>query len=118
MAVNRRKQGDRGEDLAAEYLVKLGYRILERNYRFERGEIDIVAQEAEELVFVEVKARTSVAFGFPEESVTPQKEEQIINVAEGYLMEHEMDDVPCRFDVVAIEFINGIPDIRHIRDAF
>ena len=118
MSVNRRKQGDQGEDLAVGFLTEKGYKILARNYRFERGEIDIVAQEAEELVFVEVKARTSGSFGFPEEAVTPQKEEQIINVAEGYLLEHELDEVPCRFDIVAIEFINGKPEIRHIRDAF
>ena len=118
MAVNRRKQGSSGELLAAEFLERLGFKILERNYRFERAEIDIVAGDGDELVFVEVKARTSESFGSPEDSITPQKEEQIRDAAEGYLLEHEIDDTICRFDVVAIEFVNGKPEIRHIRDAF
>ena len=116
--INRRKQGTAGEDLAVQYLQKNGLKILERNYRFERGEIDIVAEDGEELVFVEVKARRSNAFGAPEDAVTEEKQKQIYNVADGYLFEHNIDDRPCRFDVVAIEFQNGCNEIRHIRNAF
>ena len=118
MAVNRRSQGNEGESLAAEYLRTHGFRIVERNYRFQRGEIDIVAEEGPELVFIEVKARYSRTFGPPEDAVTPQKQKQLLSVAEGYLFEHRIDGKPCRFDVVAIEFHDQKPEIRHIRNAF
>ena len=116
--INRRRQGQAGEDLAARYLEKIGLKILDRNYRFERGEIDIVAEEDKEIVFVEVKARRSQTFGTPEDAVTEEKQEQIHAVAEGYLFEHDIDNRPVRFDVVAVEFRNGRAEIRHIRDAF
>jgi len=116
--VNRREQGLRGEDVAARYLEGLGYRIVERNYRFERGEIDLIARDGDELVFIEVKARRSEAFGPPEDAVTPQKEEQIRKVAEGYLFEREIKEQSCRFDVVAVTFTRGETDIRLIRNAF
>jgi putative endonuclease len=115
---NRRKQGKTGEDLAARYLEQSGLRILERNFRFERGEIDLIAEDGEELVFVEVKARQSNIFGAPEDAVTDKKQEQVHTVADGYLFKHDIDNRPCRFDVVAIEFRNGRAEIRHIRDAF
>jgi putative endonuclease len=116
--MNRRKQGSIGEDLAVLFLEKKGFKILARNYRFERGEIDIVAEEGEELVFVEVKARRTSSYGAPEDAVTDEKQEQIRAVAEGYLFEKNIDNRPCRFDVLAIEFKNGKADVRHIRDAF
>ena len=116
--INRRFQGKAGEDLAASFLEKQGLKIIERNYRFERGEIDLIAEDGDELVFIEVKARSSRAFGTPEEAVTEEKQVQVQSVAEGYLYEHDIDNRPCRFDVVAIEFINNKTDIRHIRNAF
>ena len=116
--INRRIQGKAGEDLAAEFLERNGFKIIERNYRFERGEIDLIAEEGDELVFVEVKARRSTMFGTPEDAVTEEKQEQVHAVADGYLFEHDIDDRPCRFDVVAIEFKHGKAEIRHIRDAF
>jgi len=115
---NRRKWGKAGEDLAARFLEQSGLKILERNFRFERGEIDLIAREGEELVFIEVKARQSNTFGAPEDAVTEKKQEQIHNVAEGYLFKNEIDDCPCRFDIVAIDYKNGNAEIRHIRDAF
>ena len=118
LPINRRTQGKAGEDLAAQFLERNGLKILERNYRFERGEIDIIAEEGDELIFVEVKARRSTAFGAPEDAVTEEKQEQVRAVADGYLFEHDIDNRPCRFDVVAIEFKNSKTEIRHIRDAF
>lgn len=112
------KRGKAGEDLAANFLAKNGFTILARNYRFERAEIDIVAEEGEELVFIEVKTRRSNSFGAPEEAVTDEKQEQIRSAAEGYLYEHDIDNRLCRFDVVAIELRNGAAEIRHLRDAF
>jgi putative endonuclease len=116
--LNRRNQGKDGEDLAAHFLEQSGLKILERNFRFERGEIDLIAEEDEELVFIEVKARRSNTFGAPEDAVTEKKQEQIHAVAEGYLFLHDIDDRPCRFDIVAIEYRDGTANIRHIRDAF
>ena len=116
--MNKRTQGTKGEDLAVAYLRKKGYRILDRNYRFERGEIDIVAEDNDALVFVEVKARRSKAFGDPEDAVTESKQRQIKNVAEGYLFEHNIDDKECRFDVIAIDFEGNRTTIRHLEDAF
>lgn len=116
--INRRDQGKAGEDLAAKFLEQKGFKIIERNYRFERGEIDLIAEEGDELVFVEVKARRSTIFGAPEDAVTEEKQEQVHTVADGYLFEHDIDNRPCRFDVIAIEFRNGKVDIRHLRDAF
>ena len=68
--INRRIRGKVGEDLAANFLEQIGFKIIKRNYRFERGEIDLIAEEGDELVFVEVKARRSTTFGTPEEAVT------------------------------------------------
>ena len=115
---SRMKCGKSGEDLASRFLVKNGFTILARNYRFERAEIDIIAEEGEDLVFIEVKTRRSNAYGTPEEAVTEEKQEQIRSAAEGYLVQHDIDDRPCRFDVVAIELKEGTTEIRHVRDAF
>jgi putative endonuclease len=116
--INRRILGKAGEDLAARFLEQQGFIIIERNYRFERGEIDLIAEDGEELVFVEVKARRSTAYGAPEDAVTEEKQEQVHAVAEGFLFERDIDNRPCRFDVVAIEYRNNNTDIRHIKNAF
>ncbi len=115
---DRRAKGKAGEDAAVDYLEKKGYHILGRNFRYERGEIDIIAIDKEDLVFIEVKARRSKAFGEPEDALTPAKCNQIRKVAEGYLLEQRIDDQPCRFDVIAIEYERETPVIRHLIDAF
>ncbi len=116
--MNTKRRGSLGESLGVDYLQKKGYRILQQNYRFERGEIDIVAEDGEVLVFVEVKARTSAEYGDPIEAVTPAKQSQIRKVANGYLYEHEIEDRECRFDVVAIRFQKGKAEIEHYISAF
>jgi putative endonuclease len=118
LKTNLRAKGTLGEDAAVEYLGKKGYRILERNYRFERGEIDIIAEEREVLVFVEVKARRSQAFGEPHEAVTARKQNQIRKVAEGYLFLHEINDKECRFDIIAIHYKGSKMSIEHFENAF
>ena len=115
--MNKQQKGRRGEDIAARFLEEKGYRIIQRNFRYDRGEIDIIAQDGMELVFVEVKSRENEAFGLPEESITPSKEEQLKKVAEGYLFERGIDTQPCRFDVVAITFVEGNPKIRLLQNA-
>ena len=115
---SKTRKGTIGEDLAVEYLIKKGYRVLQRNYRFEHGEIDIIAEDGSVLVFVEVKARRSKEFGEPEDAVTPRKRKKIRATADGYLFENNIDDKECRFDVIAIDYQNSKTEIRHLEDAF
>jgi putative endonuclease len=114
----RKERGTAGETLAVEFLEKMGMKVLQRNYRFERGEIDIVAEDGRELVFVEVKARRTTSYGEPIEAVDAKKQAQLWKVAEGYLYEHRLEHRPCRFDVVAIFFHNGKAVIKHFKHAF
>jgi putative endonuclease len=116
--IDRRKRGAEGEDLAVEYLRRLGYTIRRRNYRYHRGEIDIIAQNGETLVFVEVKTRRSTAFGDPEEAVTPLKGRRIRRIAAGFLLEENIGDRECRFDVIGVDYARGSPALRHIENAF
>ena len=108
----------RGEQLVADALIEMGWRIIERNYHFGRGEIDIIAFDGTDTVFVEVKTRLSPNFGAPEYSVTPSKQRQIIKVAQGYLFEKQLSECSCRFDVATVEFQQGEHQINHIRNAF
>ena len=95
--------GKLGEDLAAEALQRKGYAILARRYRTRYGEIDIVAQDEDTLVFVEVKARRTDRFGTAAESVSASKQRRIAAMALDYLGRVNRPDTPCRFDVVAID---------------
>jgi putative endonuclease len=97
--VNRR--GEPAEDLAVAYLEREGLKILERNYRCKMGEIDLIAKSGATTVFVEVRARTSEAFGGAAESITPAKLRRVIRAARHYLVSHG-GDRPCRFDVVLV----------------
>ncbi|ACD89124.1 MAG: YraN family protein [Chlorobium limicola] len=94
--------GRQGELLAAEYLAGKGYRIIVRNYRHRRNEIDIIAFDGRTLCFIEVKTRGSLEKGHPVESVTPQKQKEIIKAARSYLLTLENREPDCRFDVIAI----------------
>ena len=111
--------GRQGEQHAAKYLKKQGLRILQRNYRIAAGEIDIVAEDGQTLVFVEVKTSSGSAFGSPESWVTPRKRAQVARIAAAYLQEHAIDDQDCRFDVVGIQMYDAAkPVIRHLKNAF
>ena len=92
-----------GESAAAEYLKANGYQILVQNYRFQRGEIDLIVQHGDRIVFVEVKTRRSLKFGLPQYAVTLKKQRQISKIALAYLQAKNLMDVPCRFDVIAIQ---------------
>jgi len=102
MSNDRQLLGKKGEDLAAKHLAQNGYKLVTRNYRCTLGEIDIIAQDGENLVFIEVKTRSGHSFGSPAEAVTRHKQQQILRVAQYYLQEKRCTDVPCRFDVVAV----------------
>lgn len=111
-------KGKLGEDLAAEYLLQKGYTLLHRNWRNSRQEIDIIAQTGDILVFVEVKARSSSAFGAPQDFVDYKKEAHLEKASLAYL-ENSGHNGEIRFDIIAIQFNKkGKADIQHIEDAF
>jgi putative endonuclease len=101
------KIGNQGEELACNYLRKLGYRILKRNFRIRGGEIDIVAKEGQILAFVEVKTRYSHNFGLPIESITPWKLLALQKTALFYIEKIGWGDKEYRFDVVSVDFTDG-----------
>lgn len=120
MTKARGEKGRRGEELAAQYLVKHGYLVVARNYRVPCGEIDIIAHDKGTLVFVEVKTRSSLGFGSPAESVTPRKQRQIAKAALVFLgqMSGGMNRT-ARFDVVSVILLNNDPPrIELIKNAF
>ena len=96
--------GGKGETLAADLLRKNGYQILHRNIRSKFGEIDLVARNGKTLCFVEVKARSGLMFGFPEEGVSRQKQWRLSRLASWYLQRYRLLETPVRFDVVSILF--------------
>jgi putative endonuclease len=111
--------GKSGEIIAINYLIDNKYKIIARNYRLFRGEIDIIASDQKTLVFVEVKTRRSKDYGFPEESVTPFKQRQIRKIAQGFLVKKNLQDVACRFDVISLSFDEKEAySVRHIKNAF
>jgi putative endonuclease len=99
----RARVGAAGEALAARELTRRGYRVLARNWHCRYGELDIIAEDGSELVFVEVKTRRGTALGLPEEALTHTKRKRLLAAAQQYLMEQETAERPYRFDVVAIE---------------
>jgi putative endonuclease len=112
-------KGRLGENLAVTYLEELGYRILERNFRYSRiGEIDIMAQEGDEVVFVEVKLTSTAFLEFPEEQITETKINRLRQTAEYWLQLNEDDEIDCRFDVLAISEKAGKYDYHHFENAF
>ena len=112
-----RKTGDRGEQMAVELLQAKGYQILERNWRFSRAEIDIIAKQKDILVFIEVKTRSTALFGEPEEFLT-SKQESLITDAAAVYMEQIGHDWEIRFDIISITLQPPQPIIRHFEDAF
>ena len=121
MILNKLLLGRRGEDEAADYLRKNGYRILARNLRAKFGEIDVVAQDGPTLCFVEIKTRSSIRFGFPEEAVDARKRQRLVRLASWYLQSRpSAQPRPVRFDVLAI--LTGADStparIRLIKGAF
>lgn len=110
-------QGQKGEELAAEYLLQKGYSILHRNYRIEKDEIDIIATHNNFIVFVEVKTRSSLQYGSPVEQVNAQKEAKLIRAANRFLQDMDID-LEARFDVISVIHSPTETGIRHIEDAF
>jgi putative endonuclease len=118
--VNTREKGALAEDAAAEYLAAEGCRIIERNFRTPLGEIDLIAEEEDVLIFVEVRSRRGVSQGLPQETVNRRKQQRIRRVATQYLKRRFDMDRLCRFDVVGILLgdRSQIESVEWIRDAF
>lgn len=111
---NNRRIGTYYEEVAKDYLIKQGYRILEMNYRTKFGEVDLIIQDQEYTIFVEIKYRKHILCGYPRENVHQKKQQVLIRVATQYLVSHNLYHTPVRFDVVEILG----QEISHIPNAF
>ncbi|OXG09293.1 putative endonuclease [Flavobacterium araucananum] len=113
--------GKKGEDLAVDYLQENGYKILERNWTFKKAEIDIIAQKDLFLAVIEVKTRSSLDFGLPQDFVKPKKIQLLIKAVNAYINYREKDsydDLNIRFDIIAIHKDGETFAIEHLTDAF
>jgi len=119
MSFERLRSGKTGEDSAVAFLGKKGYRVIERNFKNDLGEIDIIAWDKGTLCFIEVKTRTSDIFGSPFESVTAAKQKKLIRTAQSYLKFTGQSDVKARFDVIAVMLTDArVQSIDIVRNAF
>lgn len=119
MSNKRSLLGQKGEDIAVDYLNRIGYSIIHRNFRLKTGEIDIIALDGKTTVFIEVKTRSSNTFGSPSSAVTPRKQIQISRVALEYLSRENLMDSAARFDVISVMIeSNNEPSIELIQNAF
>jgi putative endonuclease len=118
MNLYRKKTGNLGEKLACEYLVKKDYQILERNYLIRGGEIDIIAQDGDSLVFVEVKTRFSHDYGLPIESITRGKIRSLLKTSLFYIQKINWGNKPYRLDLVTVDFADNRsnPLVEHIEN--
>ena len=114
----RKGFGRRGERDAERYLKRRGYRILDRNFRAAGAEVDLIAAEGGNLVFIEVKTRRTMIDGPPQEAVDDRKQRRIRRAAEVYMMRERAHDLPIRFDVVAIRMDGERAQFELIKDAF
>jgi len=109
--------GKKGEQLAIAFLIKNEYKILEKNYRFQKAEVDIIAQKKDVLAVVEVKTRSTTYFGNPQDFVNPKKIKLLLSAIDNYVVEKDLD-VEVRFDIIAIIHQKKETKIEHLEDAF
>lgn len=109
--------GKRGEALAVEFLQQKGYEILETNWTFQKAEIDIIAQKESVLAIVEVKTRSSIDFGLPQDFVTPKKIQLLVKAVNEYVLAKDLE-VEVRFDIIAIHKDGTEYNLEHIEEAF
>ena len=107
--------GKLGENLATKYIISLGYKILERNFRCKFGEIDIIAKDKQELVFIEVKTRTNNLYGKPIDAVNQVKQKHLISAVKYYLYSKKLENEFIRLDVIEVYFQNKFYKINHIK---
>ncbi len=115
--MNHNELGKWGEVFAADYLLKKGYKILERNWFFAKAEIDIIAQKGEILIICEVKTRNSDFFGDPQDFVTPSKIKLLVKAANEYIVSNDLD-LEARFDIIAVLKNKNREKLEHFEDAF
>ena len=115
--MNTRGVGSRYEQTACDYLTDKGYKILERNYRNSFGEIDIIALDKDEIVFIEVKTRTSQKYGFAAEAVDDNKKRHLLNSIRYYVYSRNLQNEFIRIDVIEVYINNGKRTINHIKQA-
>ena len=109
--------GKKGENLAIAFLIKSDYKILEKNYRYLKAEVDIIAQKNNILAAVEVKTRSSDYFGDPQDFITPKKIKLLLSAIDYYVVQRDLN-VEVRFDIIAILFQKNETKIEHLEDAF
>lgn len=109
--------GKKGEQIAINFLVDKGYTILEKNYRYLKAEVDIIASKKNTLAAIEVKTRSTDFFGSPEEFVNPKKIKLLVSAIDNYVNDKELD-VEVRFDIIAITLNNSQCKVQHLKDAF
>ena len=109
--------GEKGEQLAVDFLIDNKYTILERNYRFNKAEVDIIAQKEDVLAIIEVKTRSTSAFGNPQDFVKPKQIQRLVTAVDHYVSSHKLD-VEVRFDIIAIVKQNKQFNIEHLENAF
>lgn len=113
----RKEIGKLGEDLSEKYLFDNGYKILNRNFYCNQGEIDIIAEKNSELIFVEVKTRTNMSYGTPAEAVTTTKRNHIRKVAKYYIHINGLYNKNIRFDIIEVYIKRNLFNINHIKQA-
>lgn len=106
-----------GENIIADYITKLGYKVVERNFACNQGEIDIIAKDKEELVFIEVKTRTDISYGEASEAVTNTKKRHLINSIKYYIYKQKLENQPIRIDVAEVYINKGKVKINYIKQA-
>jgi len=112
---NKKQLGVWGEKLAADYLKNKGYKIIDKNFQTREGEIDIICEKENSIIFVEVKLRTNKIFGYPEESVTAKKIDRLIATAQTYLRKNNLD-CDWQIDVISILYQKNCLNINHLYD--
>lgn len=106
-----------GENIIADYITKLGYKVVERNFECNQGEIDIIAKDKEELVFIEVKTRTDISYGEASEAVTNTKKRHLINSIKYYIYKQKLENQPIRIDVAEVYINKGKVKVNYIKQA-
>ncbi|MDO6596534.1 YraN family protein [Oceanihabitans sp. 2_MG-2023] len=109
--------GEKGEQLAVDFLLQNGYQIMERNYRFQKAEVDIIAKQKDTLAIVEVKTRSTKDFGNPQDFLKPKQIQRIVKAVDQYVTTNKLD-VEVRFDIIAIVKTGNTFEIEHLENAF
>ncbi|MDG1040189.1 MAG: YraN family protein [Polaribacter sp.] len=109
--------GKKGEQLAVDFLLQNNYKIIARNYRFLKAEIDIIARKKDVLVAIEVKTRSSIDYGNPQDFINPKKIKLLVSAMDNFVVENDLE-VEVRFDIIAIVKQKNAFEIEHLEDAF